>query len=56
MNPLVYTIRGESIGHLLVWGLVCAATLTGTLMITVGMFEELPGMFRDVWSRSFTRR
>jgi hypothetical protein len=56
MIQLVHTIAGEGVGHILLGALLIAATLTGTLMIAVGMLEELPGIIRDVWSRSFTRR
>ena len=56
MNNVVYAIGAGGVGHLLLWALLSAATLTATLMITVGMLEELPGIIRDVWNRSFTRR
>ena len=52
MTQLVHTI-GKDIGEILLWALLCGATLTGTLMIAIGMFEELPGIIRDVWDRSF---
>jgi hypothetical protein len=52
MNQLVHTI-GRDIGQFLLWALLCGATLTGTLMIAVGMFEELPRIIRDVRDRSF---
>ena len=52
MTQLVHTI-GKDIGPILLWALLCGATLTATLMIAVGMFEELPGIIRDVWDRSF---
>jgi hypothetical protein len=52
MNQLVHTI-GRDVGQVLLWTLLCGATLTGTLMIAIGMFEELPGIIRDVWNRSF---
>ena len=52
MNQLLHTI-GKDVGQILLWTLLCGATLTGTLMIAVGMFEELPGIIRDVWNRSF---
>jgi hypothetical protein len=56
MIKLVHTITSQGVGHILVDGLLAVATLTGTLMIAVGMAEELPGIIRDVWNRSFTRR
>jgi hypothetical protein len=39
--------------HVLLWTLVASAALTGTLMIAVGMYEELADMIRGTWSRSF---
>jgi hypothetical protein len=56
MIKLVQAITSPSVGHILVDGLLAVATLTATLMIAVGMAEELPGIIRDVWNRSFSRR
>ena len=56
MNHVAYAMGAGGVGHLLLWALLSAAALTATLMITVGMLEELPGIIRDVWNRSFTRR
>jgi len=42
-----------SIAMVLEWGFVVLAGLTGTVMVAVGMLEEMPGMISDVWTRSF---
>ena len=55
MNNVMYAIGAGGVGHFLLWALLSAATMTATLMITVGMLEELPDIIRDVWNRSFTR-
>ena len=39
--------------HVLLWTLVGGATLTGTLMIAVGMYEELLTIIHSTWHRSF---
>jgi hypothetical protein len=46
----------RELAHVLLWTLIGTATLTGTLMIVVGMYEELPGIIRGTWSRSFKNR
>jgi hypothetical protein len=56
MNNVMRAIGAGGVGHFFLWALLSAATMTATLMITVGMLEELPGIIRDVWNRSFTRR
>ena len=35
------------------WITTIIAAVIGVSMIAVGMFEELPGIIRDVWDRSF---
>jgi hypothetical protein len=52
MHGLAVSTAHLSIGTLLVWMLISAAALTGTLMIVVGMFEELGEIVRDAWPRS----
>ena len=42
----------RNLAHLLLWTLVGGAALTGTLMIAVGMFEELMHVVRSGWNRS----
>lgn len=39
--------------HVLLWMLIASAALTGTLMIAIGMYEELPGIIQGTLSRSF---
>jgi hypothetical protein len=46
------TITPTSVEMLLAWTLLSVAALTGTLMIAVGMFEELAEIFRTVWTQS----
>ena len=38
------------------WVLLLSAALAGVLMVAVEMFEELPGIIRDVVNRDFKRR
>jgi hypothetical protein len=52
MVGFVATITPTSVERLLAWTLASVAGLTGTLMIAVGMFEELAGIFRTAWSGS----
>jgi hypothetical protein len=42
--------------HVLLWMLVGGAALTGTLMVAIGMYEELPGIIQGTWNRSFKHR
>jgi hypothetical protein len=37
------------------WALLIVAAFVGTLMVGVGMIEELPPIISDTWSRMFTR-
>jgi hypothetical protein len=50
---LVLTQAPISIASVLEWGFVVVTGLIGTVMIAVGMLEEMPGIISDVWSRSF---
>ncbi|MGH9143555.1 MAG: hypothetical protein ACRD2I_20660 [Vicinamibacterales bacterium] len=51
----VATTAGGSVEVGLAWVLLALAAVTGTLMIAVGMFEELAEIFRSAWSRSVRR-
>lgn len=42
--------------QMLAWVLVTTAAVVGALMVAVEMFEELPGIIRDVVNRDFKRR
>ena len=46
----------REIAHVLLWTLVGGAALTGTLMIAVGMYEELVGVIHSPWNRSLKHR
>ena len=46
----------KELEHVLLWMLIGGAMLTATLMIAVGMFEELPGIIRGTYDRSFKNR
>ena len=43
----------RELAHVLLWTLVGGATLTGTLMIVFGMYEEVLAIVRGAWHRPF---
>jgi hypothetical protein len=45
----------RELAHVLLWTLVGGAALTGSLMIAVGMYEELLNIVRGAWNRSVKR-
>jgi hypothetical protein len=40
----------------MLWLILITAAVVGTIMVVLGMFEELPAIIRDVARRSFRQR
>ena len=56
MLTLPHATAGLSFGMTLTWAVAILAAATGAMMVMVPMFEELPGIIRGTFTRSFKKR
>jgi hypothetical protein len=53
---MIIGTHGLSLGFLFGWVILVLAGFIGSMMVMIGMFEELPGIVRDAAARSFIHR
>jgi hypothetical protein len=56
MLTLPHAIAGLSFGMTLMWVVAILAAAAGAIMVMLLMFEELPGIIRGTFTRSFKKR